>query len=115
MYTKHTPINERILVKPIETPSVTKGGLLVPTVSKDNSQYGKIVDMGEGRLLDDGTRVPFTVKKGDLVLFSRRAGTEITIEGEMHRFLLERDILAVVEIDQAGVEEVPALPPMSMT
>lgn len=95
---KHIPINERILVKPIETTTQNKSGLHIPN-SSDRTKYGKIVDLGEGRKLDDGTRESFAVKKGDTVLFAKNAGIEVTLEGEEHRFLLERDILALVQED----------------
>lgn len=114
MFSEHKPINERILVKPVSPPNISKGGIVVPTANTSQSHYGKIIDMGEGRLLDDGTRVPFSVKVGDLVLFARRAGTEVAIEGEVHRFLTERDIFAVVQVDESAVVEVPELPRVTL-
>jgi len=81
----------------VEEEETTKGGIIIPDSAKEKPQEGKVVAAGNGKILDDGSRVKMEVKVGDLVLFSKYAGTEIKIEGEEHLILREDDILAIVE------------------
>jgi chaperonin GroES len=76
---------------------VTKGGIVLPDSAKEKPKEGKIIALGDGRLLEDGKRAPFQVKVGDRVLFSSYAGTEIKIEGNEFLIMGEDDILAVVQ------------------
>ena len=75
----------------------TAGGIIIPDTAKEKPQEGKIVAAGPGKLDDNGKRIPMEVKKGDRILFSKYAGTEIKIDGVEHIFMKEEDILAVVD------------------
>ncbi len=91
------PLADRVVIKPAEREEKTKGGLFLPdTASKEKPQEGLIVAVGEGKLDDNGKRVPMSVKAGDRVLFAKYAGTEIKIDDVDYLILAEKDILAVV-------------------
>ena len=75
----------------------TSGGIVLPDSAKEKPQRGKIVSVGQGQLLDDGTRKQMQVKKGDLVLFTSYAGTEIKVNGKEYLIMSESDIMAVIE------------------
>jgi len=94
---KIQPINDRVLVIRVEEEKKTAGGIIIPDTAKEKPQEGKVVFVGPGKLGDDGKRVPLDVKKGDRVLFSKYAGTEIKIDGVEHIFMREDDILGVLE------------------
>jgi chaperonin GroES len=94
---KVKPLNDKVLVERLEAEEVTKGGIVLPDSAKEKPKEGKIIALGDGRLLDDGKRAPFQVKVGDRVLFSSYAGTEIKIEGDEFLIMGEDDILAVVQ------------------
>ncbi|MDR0362286.1 MAG: co-chaperone GroES [Planctomycetota bacterium] len=91
------PLGDKILVKRLEAQEVTKGGIVLPDSAKEKPKEGRIVEVGPGKVLDDGTRGSMQVKKGDRVLFTSYAGTEIKIDGEEYLVMSEDDILAVVE------------------
>ena len=92
------PLGDRVLVEIIEeTEQKTAGGLYVPDSAKENSQRGKVIAVGSGKMLDNGTRVALDVKDGDTVYFAKYGGTEVTLEGKNYSLLAERDILAIVE------------------
>jgi chaperonin GroES len=80
----------------VEAQEVSKGGIVLPDSAKEKPQEGKIVSLGEGRRTDEGKQVPFTVKKGDRVIFTSYAGSEVKIDGEEYLILGEDDILAIV-------------------
>jgi chaperonin GroES len=90
------PLADRVLVKRIEEEEQTKGGIIVPDTAKEKPQQGKIVEVGPGRLTDEGKRVPPEVKKGNKVLFGKYAGTEVSLGAEEYLILREDDILAVI-------------------
>ncbi|MCX7856402.1 MAG: co-chaperone GroES [Deltaproteobacteria bacterium] len=94
---KVKPLHDRVLVVRIEEEEKTKGGIIIPDSAKEKPQEGKVVAVGDGKYLDNGTKIPLSVKVGDKVLFGKYAGTEIKIEGEEHLILREDDILAIVE------------------
>lgn len=94
---KIKPLNDRILVIRVEQEQKTAGGIIIPDTAKEKPQEGKIVAVGPGKLNDSGKRVPMEVKKGDRVLFSRYAGTEIKLDGIEHMFMKEEDILGVLD------------------
>lgn len=94
---KLKPLNDRVLVKRLETEEKTAGGIIIPDTAQEKPQKGKVVAAGPGRLDEDGKEVKMSVKKGDVVLFSKYAGTEIKIDGEEHLIMREDDILAVFE------------------
>ncbi|HBE45667.1 MAG TPA: co-chaperone GroES [Deltaproteobacteria bacterium] len=93
---KIKPLQDRILIKRIEEEEKTKGGIIIPDSAKEKPQEGKVVAVGDGKLLDNGTKVPLTVKPGDKILFGKYSGTEIKIDGEEHLILREEDVLAIV-------------------
>jgi len=94
---KIRPLNDRVLVTRVEEEQKTAGGIIIPDTAKEKPQEGKIVAAGPGKLGDDGKRTPLNVKKGDKILFSKYAGTEIKIDGIEHIFMKEDDILGVLE------------------
>ena len=94
---KVKPLHDRVLVVRIEEEEKTKGGIIIPDSAKEKPQEGKVVAVGDGKYLDNGQKIPLSVKVGDKVLFGKYAGTEIKIEGEEHLILREDDILAIVE------------------
>jgi len=91
------PLADKVLVERVEAEAMTAGGIVLPDAAKEKPQRGKIVNVGEGRLLDDGTRREVQVKKGDLVLFTSYAGTEIKVDGNEYLIMDESDIMAVIE------------------
>ena len=94
---KLKPLNDRVLVKRLESEEVTAGGIIIPDSAKEKPQRGMVVAAGPGKLDDKGALVKMAVKAGDMVLFTKYAGTEIKVEGEEHLVLREEDILAIVE------------------
>ena len=90
------PLGDRVVVERDESEEVTAGGIVLPDSAKDKPARGKIVSVGDGRLLDDGTRAPFQVKVGDRVLFSSYAGDEFKMDDRELVLMREEDILAVV-------------------
>jgi chaperonin GroES len=94
---KFRPLNDKVLVKRLEAEDVTAGGIVLPDTAKEKPKEGKILALGDGKLLEDGTRALFQVKVGDRVLFTSYAGTEIKIDGEEHLIMSEDDILAVID------------------
>lgn len=94
---KLRPLADKILVKRLEAESKTKSGIVLPDSAKEKPKRGTIISLGDGKRLDNGERAPFNVKKGDQVIFTSYAGTEIKIDGEELMIMSEDDILAVVE------------------
>ena len=94
---KIRPLDDRVVVEPVEAEEKTSGGIVLPDTAKEKPQKGKIVAVGEGKLLDDGARGEMAVKKGDLVLYAKYGGTEIKIDGKDLLIMRESDILAKVE------------------
>jgi len=94
---KIRPLDDRVVVEPVEAEEKTAGGIVLPDTAKEKPQKGKIVAVGQGKLLDDGARGKMTVKKGDLVLYAKYGGTEIKIDGKDLLIMRESDILAKVE------------------
>jgi|UniRef100_A0A7C3HFF0 chaperonin GroES len=90
------PLGDRVVVKRIEEEAKTKGGIVLPDTAKEKPQRGKVIAVGSGRVLDNGTKVPLEVKVGDTVVFAKYGGTEIEIDGEEYIILSERDLLAVL-------------------
>jgi len=94
---KIRPLQDRILVKRVEEEEKTKGGIIIPDTAKEKPQEGKVVAVGGGKVNEDGKVLPLDVKKGDRVLFSKYAGSEVTLDGEEHLILREDDVLGVIE------------------
>jgi chaperonin GroES len=91
------PLQDRIIVKRLEEEEKTKGGIIIPDTAKEKPMEGKVVAVGNGRIRDDGTKIPMDVKVGDRVLFSKYAGTDVKIEGEEYMIMREDDILGIIE------------------
>jgi len=92
------PLADRVVVKPVEREERTKGGIYLPdTASKERPMEGTILAVGEGRLDDNGRRVPMNVKAGDKVLFTKYGGTEYKIDDIEYLILSEKDILGVIQ------------------
>jgi chaperonin GroES len=94
---KIRPLQDRILVKRLEGEEKTKGGIIIPDTAKEKPQEGKVVAVGKGKTNEDGKLLPLDVKKGDKILFSKYAGTEVQIEGDEHIIIREDDVLGVIE------------------
>ncbi len=94
---KIRPLADKVLVQRLEAETKTSGGIVLPDSAKEKPQRGKIVSVGTGKLLDDGTRQKVQVKKGDMVLFTSYAGTEVKIDGKEYLIMDESDIMAVIE------------------
>jgi chaperonin GroES len=94
---KIRPLSDKVLVERVEAEAKTAGGIVLPDTAKEKPQRGKIVAVGEGKLLEDGTRKAVQVKKGDLVLFTSYAGTEIKVDAKEYLIMDESDIMAVIE------------------
>jgi chaperonin GroES len=90
------PLEDRILVKPVERESKTASGLYLPESSKEKPIQGVVVAVGPGKLLDNGKRAEMGVSKGDTVVYGKYAGTEVEIKGEQHLILRESELLGVV-------------------
>ena len=90
------PLNDRVLVKRLESEDKTAGGLYIPDTAKEKPSKGEVMAVGSGKVADDGKAIPMTVKAGDKVLFSKYAGTEIKIDGDEYLVMREDDILAII-------------------
>jgi chaperonin GroES len=94
---KIRPLQDRILVKRVDEESTTAGGIIIPDTAKEKPQEGKVIATGNGKVGDDGNVVPLEVKKGDRILFSKYAGTEVNIESAEHLIIREEDVLGILE------------------
>lgn len=94
MAVKIEPLQDRVVVKPTEKDEVTRSGIIIPDTAKEKPQEGEIVAVGPGRMTEDGKRIALDIKKGDKVLYSKYAGTEIKLDEEEYLILRESDILA---------------------
>ncbi|MFZ4793719.1 MAG: co-chaperone GroES [Blastocatellia bacterium] len=97
MATKIRPLNDRIIVKRIEDQEQMRGGLYIPDTAKEKPQEGQVLAVGNGKLLENGSRIAIDLNAGDRVLFGKYAGTEVKLDGEELLILREDDILGVVE------------------
>jgi chaperonin GroES len=92
------PLGDRVVIKPLEAESKTKGGIVLPDTAKEKPQEGKVVAVGKGKVLENGTVQPPEVKVGDKVLYGKYSGNEITTkEGEELLIMKEEDILAIIK------------------
>ena len=93
---KVRPLHDRLLVRRIEEKETAKGGIIIPDTAKEKPQEGEVLAAGNGKILDNGTKVPLDVKVGDKILFGKYSGTEINIDGEDVLILREEEVLAVL-------------------
>ncbi len=91
------PLGEKVLVQRLEAEEKTSGGIVLPDSAKEKPRRGTVMSVGDGRLLDSGSRQPLQLNQGDQVLFSSYAGTEVKVDGEEMIIMDESDILAVLE------------------
>lgn len=91
------PLGEKVLVRRLEAQAKTAGGIVLPDSAKEKPKKGTVLSVGEGRLLDTGERKPLQVRKGDRVLFTNYAGTEVKVDGDEMIIMDESDILAVLD------------------
>ncbi|MBQ1925682.1 MAG: co-chaperone GroES [Proteobacteria bacterium] len=94
---KVRPLQDRVLVKRVESETRSAGGIIIPDTAKEKPLEGIVIAVGEGKRLEDGTRIAPEVKAGDRVLFGKYAGTEIKVGTEDHMILKESDILGILE------------------
>ncbi len=90
------PLADRVLVKPLEMAEVKKGGIIIPDTAKEKPQEGEIVEVGPGRVTEDGKKVPMEVSKGDRILYGKYSGSEVSIDGNDYLIMRESDILAII-------------------
>ena len=94
---KIRPLQDRIIVKRVEEEEKTKGGIIIPDSAKEKPIRGKVIAVGNGKVLEDGKVRPLDIKAGDRVLFSKYAGTEVKLDDVEHLIMREEDILGVIE------------------
>lgn len=90
------PLEDRVLVKPLEAETKTASGLYLPETAKEKPMQGKVVSTGPGKLLENGKRAHLSVKVGDTVVFGKYAGTEVEIKGDKHLIIRENELLGVI-------------------
>ena len=93
---KVRPLHDRLLVKRIEEAETVKGGIIIPDSAKEKPQEGKVIAVGNGKILDNGSKVALDVKAGDKILFGKYSGTDIKLDGEEYMILREDEVLAVI-------------------
>jgi len=94
--TKVRPLHDRLLVRRIEETETAKGGIIIPDTAKEKPQKGEVLAVGNGKILDNGTKIPLDVKVGNKILFGKYTGTDIKIDGEEVLILREDEVLAIV-------------------
>lgn len=97
MATSIRPLNDRIIVRRMEDQEQMRGGLFIPDTAKEKPQEGEVIAVGNGKILENGTRIAIDIKAGDKVLFGKYSGTEIKLDGEEYLILREDDVLGVIE------------------
>src|SRR5262245_24766770 len=91
------PLDDRIVIRALEAEEKTAGGILLPDTAKEKPQKATVLAVGQGRLTDEGKRIPLDVKPGDVVLYGKYAGTEVKWQGQDLRILRESEVLAVLD------------------
>ena len=94
---KIKPLDDRVVIQKLEAETKTSGGIVLPDSAKEKPQQGKVIAVGEGKMLDSGKRAPMDVKKGDTVVVGKYAGTEVNVGKEEYVIMKESDILAIVK------------------
>ena len=94
---KVKPLEDRVVIKPVEAEKKTKSGLFLPEGAAEKPMQGKVVALGPGRKTEEGKSTPLSVKKGDTVVYSKYAGSEIELKGKKHLIMRESDLLGVLE------------------
>lgn len=91
------PLDDRVVIEPMEAEEKTAGGIVLPDTAKEKPMKGKIIAVGDGKMLENGKRAELLVKKGDKVLYGKYAGTEVMVDGKEYLVMRESDILAKIE------------------
>ncbi|MDQ7780848.1 MAG: co-chaperone GroES [Planctomycetota bacterium] len=94
---KLIPIGDKVIVERLAAEERTKGGIVLPDTAKEKPKEGRVISVGEGRLLDGGSRAKPSVKQGDRIIFASYAGSEVKVEGKEYLIMNDEDILAVIE------------------
>ena len=94
---KIRPLHDRILVERLEEKEVKKGGIIIPDTAKEKPQEAKVIAVGNGKVGDDGKKIPLDVKAGDRILFGKYSGSEVKLEEKEYLILREEDVLAILE------------------
>ena len=93
---KVRPLHDRQIIERVEEKETVKGGIIIPDTAKEKPQEGKVIAVGNGKILENGTKVPLDVKAGDKILFGKYSGTDIKIDGKEYLILREDEVLAIV-------------------
>lgn len=101
---KIRPLHDRILVKRVEDEEEVRGGIVIPDTAKEKPQEGEVIAAGDGKVLENGQKVPMSVKQGDRILFGKYAGTEVNIDDEEYLIMREDEVLGVLEGKKAKVK-----------
>ncbi|HET8578390.1 MAG TPA: co-chaperone GroES [Methylomirabilota bacterium] len=94
---KIRPLHDRILVRRLEEKEVVKGGIIIPDTAKEKPQEGKVIAVGNGKVTEEGKKIPLDVKSGDRILFGKYSGSEVRLDDEDYLILREEDVLAILE------------------
>ena len=94
---KIRPLHDRILVERLEEQEVRRGGIIIPDTAKEKPQEAKVIAVGNGKVSEDGKKIPLDVKSGDRILFGKYSGSEVKIEDDEYLILREEDVLAILD------------------
>jgi chaperonin GroES len=94
---KIRPLHDRVLVERLEEREVKKGGIIIPDTAKEKPQEGRVIAVGNGKVSEDGKKVPLDVKNGDKILFGKYSGSEVKLDDKEYLILREEDVLAILE------------------
>ena len=94
---KIQPLHDRILVERLEEKEVKRGGIIIPDTAKEKPQEGRVAAVGNGKVTDEGKKIPLDVKAGDKILFGKYSGSEVKIDDKEYLILREEDVLAILE------------------
>jgi chaperonin GroES len=94
---KMRPLHDRLLVERLEEREVKKGGIIIPDTAKEKPQEGKVIAVGNGKVSDDGKKIPLDVKAGDKILFGKYSGSDVKLDDREYLIMREDDVLAILE------------------
>ena len=94
---KIRPLHDRILIERLEEKEVKKGGIIIPDTAKEKPQEGKVIAVGNGKVTDEGKKVPLDVKVGDRILFGKYSGSDVKLDDKEYLIMREEDVLAILE------------------
>ena len=94
---KIRPLHDRMLVERLEEREVKKGGIIIPDTAKEKPQEGRVIAVGNGKVSEDGKKIPLDVKNGDKILFGKYSGSEVKLDDKEYLILREEDVLAILE------------------